>query len=367
MSAFKRISLGWSLGCSSLRIVFHDKTLLLFPMIPITAALAVILSFLAIIGADQLFWALFVIQSVKHVRYLAIGYAIVAIISVYFAMGLVACTRITLEERDSKLADGMLASAKKFHWVVIWALISWSIGPILNLLDHLRFTSQWVRRILKTNWSQLSFFLLPILVVDNVNVFSAIKRSIERSSSTWGRGSVSQLGLLWFFAALNLPTLALFAYGHILEGPWPRWMTIVVLAMVYFTVVIYQTATAVLSVVLYKYALDRSVVSGFREEWLKDAFVKPKVHVLAGSAEESLDDMPPPDGVEPADGEPKAAPNPEDASAAEASGAPEDTAPEDTAAPDDSPSAQPETDHESGAETTDAAHHDQPDPGPRSQ
>lgn len=303
MSAFTRIRRGWHLGYRSLRIVFRDKTLLLFPMIPFTIAVALIVSFVSIIGSDDLFWALFIIDSFKQIRNLAIGYILVAIVSVFFATGLVACTRITLEERDSKLNDGLIAAVRKIHWVVLWALLSWTIGAVLNLLDHIRFTSPWVRKIAKTNWSQMSFFLLPVVVMDNINLFSAIRRAIDRTSETWGKGAISQLGLVWFFFMMNIPTLALFAYGHSLEGPWPKSMTFVILAMLYFTIVIYQTASAVLSVVLYKYATDRTVVPGFKERWLKDAFVKPRVYVLAdeppGEGYVPVEEVPRPDGIEP--------------------------------------------------------------------
>jgi hypothetical protein len=317
---------GWHLGLQSLKIVLRDKTLILFPLIPFTTAIIIIVSFCLVVGPDKLFWALFVVNTLEHARYLALGYVVVAIISVFFWMGLVACTRISIDERDSKFMDGILAAMKKFHWVVLWALVSWTIGPILNLLDHLRYTSGLVRRIAKTNWSQLSYFLLPILVVDNINLFSALRRSSTVTAKTWGEGAVSQLGFMWFFWLMNLPTILLFAYGHYLEGPWPKPLTFVVLAMIYGTLVTYQTLSAVLSVVLYKYATDGTVVKGFDGEWMKNAFVRPKIYVLVEDDPkdqyEPVDKVPAPEGVEPVAEEPEA-----DAEAQE-SGEPDAATPE---------------------------------------
>ncbi len=306
MSAVTRMRRGWHLGYRSLRIVLTDKTLLLFPMIPFTTAIAVIASFAAIAGTDDLLWTLFFVNSLKHMRYLALGYAIVATVSVFFSLGLVACARIRIDERDSKFMDGMLAGLRKFHWVVLWALISWTIGPILNLLDHLRYTSQWVQRITKTNWSQLSYFLLPILVNDNVNMFSAIRRSTTTTAKAWGKGAVSQLGFMWFFWIMNIPTIILIILGVYREGPWPSSLTFVVLAMVYFTILIYQTASAILSVVLYKYAQNGTVVEGFDEAWMKEAFKRPQVYRLVeddpNDDYEPVEEVPAPEGVAPAPG-----------------------------------------------------------------
>jgi len=303
MSALTRMRRGWHLGFQSLRIVFRDKTLLLYPLIPLTMAITLIVFFYRIVGPDKLFWVIFVVNSLEHAQYVALGYLVIAVASVFFSLGLVACTRITIDERDSNFIDGMLASLRKFHWVVLWALVSWTIGPILNMLDHLRYTSQWVRKVTKTNWSQLSYFLLPILVVDNINLFSAIRRSSQTMAKTWGDGAVSRLGFMWFFWLMNVPTIALFIYGHYLEGPWPKSLTFVLMAMVYSTLVIYQTIAAILSVVLYKYATDGTVVKGFDANWMKGAFERPKVYVLVDPAEiaapGAVDGVPAPEGVEP--------------------------------------------------------------------
>lgn len=298
MSSLTRMRRGWHLGFQSLKIVFRDKTLLLFPLLPFTTAIAVIVSFCLVVGPDKLFWALFVVNTLEHARYLALGYVGVAIVSTFFSLGLVACVRITLDGQDSKFLDGAKAALKKSHWVILWALIAWTIGPILNLLDHLRYTSRWVRKILKTSWSQLSYFLLPILVVDNINMFSALRRSTTATAKTWGEGAVSQLGFMWFFFFMNIPTIALFAYGHYLEGPWPKPLTFVVLSMVYGSIIVYQTLSAVLSVVLYKYTNDGAVLSGFKESWMEKAFAPPKMYVLVDPNQSDVHDVPPPAGVD---------------------------------------------------------------------
>jgi len=311
MSATTRMRRGWHLGYQSLRIVFRDKTLLLFPLIPFTVAATIFTLFAVIIGPDSLNWALLSVNLMHHLGFVALLYGLAAVISVFFEVGLVECTRISITERDSKFPDGLQVALKKFHWVVLWALISWTIGPILGMLDQLRHTSHWVQKIAKANWSQLRFFLLPILVVENTNVFSAIRKSIQTTNETWGRGAVAQLGLIWFFLMMNLPTIILVGIGFYREGPWPSSLTLVVLAMVYFTFITYQTAGTVLSVVLYKYAADGTVVQGFDPAWMKEAFARPKVYVLVDAppadgyapveeaAAPGIDDAPVPDGVEP--------------------------------------------------------------------
>lgn len=283
MSVFTRMARGCHLGIRSLIVVLRDKTLLVFPLIPFTCVLAIATTLWLIVGPDQVLWALLAahMMQAKNILiaygvYLAFGF-----VSVFFAVGLVTCTRITLEERDSKFLDGFRHAVRNLHWIVIWAFISWTIGPVLNLLDHQRHTTLWVRKLLKTSWSMISYFVIPILVVDKVNIFSALRRSVDSMSKAWGKGAISRLGLYWFFLLLNIPTVIMFALGHYPEGPWPNSLTLVVLLYIYGTIVVYQTANSVLSVVLYKYASDGTVVPGFKEEHLKLAFVQPRLYVLA--------------------------------------------------------------------------------------
>jgi len=286
MSVFTRIARGCHLGVRSLIVVLRDKTLLVFPLIPFTCVVAIFTTIWLFIGNDQLFWSFLATHLVQPRNVLlAYGvYLMLGLVSVFFGVGLVTCTRITLEERDSKFLDGFHHAVRNTHWVIIWTFISWTFGPILNLMDHFRYTTLLVRRMLHSSWSTVSYFVVPILVVDKVNIFSAIRRSVDVMSKTWGKGAVSRLGLYWFFLLLNFPTVAMFAMGHYPEGPWPASLTLVLLLYFYTTVVVYQTASSVLSVVLYQYASEGKVVPGFKEEHLKNAFVQPIIYVLATEA-----------------------------------------------------------------------------------
>lgn len=283
MTVFNRMARGCHLGTRSLIVVLRDKTLLVFPLIPFTCVIALAIVMWWFLGNDQMLWVFLTahLMQAKNILITYAAYLLFGVLSVFFSVGLVTCTRITLEERDSKFLDGFRHAVRNLHWITIWAFISWTVGPILNLLDHQRYTTLWVRRLLKTSWSMVSYFVIPILVVDRVNIFSALRRSVDVMSRAWGKGAISRLGLFWFFLLLNIPTVIMFAMGHYPEGPWPNSLTFVVLLYIYATIVVYQTANSVLSVVLYKYAADGSVVPGFKEEHLKLAFVQPRLYVLS--------------------------------------------------------------------------------------
>jgi len=283
MSVLTRMARGCHLGFRSLVVVLRDKTLLVFPLVPFTCVIALVTTLWLLVGDDKMFWGVLGAHMMQ-VRNLLITfglYLLFGLMSVFFSFGLVTCTRITLEERDSKFLDGFRNASRNLHWVTVWAFISWTFGPILNILDHQRYTTLWVRRILKTSWSVVSYFVVPIVVIDQVNVFSALRRSVDAMSKRWGTGAISRLGLYWFFFFLNIPTIIMFSIGHYPDGPFPTSLTFALLLYFYLTVVVYQTASSVLSVVLYRYASNGTVVPGFKEEHLRDAFAQPRIYVLA--------------------------------------------------------------------------------------
>ncbi len=354
MSVFTRIARGCHLGVRSLIVVLRDKTLLVFPLIPFTCVIAIITTLWLVIGNDQLLWSLLATHMVKPRNImLAYGvYLMLGLISVFFGVGLVTCTRITLEERDSKFLDGFHHAVRNTHWILIWTFISWTFGPILNLMDHFRYTTLLVRRMLHSSWSTVSYFVVPILVVDKVNIFSALRRSVDVMSKNWGKGAVSRLGLYWFFLLLNIPTVVMFAMGHYPEGPWPTSLTLVVLLYFYTTVVVYQTASSVLSVVLYKYASDGTVVPGFKEEHLKNAFAQPVLYVLAMEN--------PGDGYKPVEEVPAEA-HAAKIPAAETPEAVSDAAPETADAPEEAPAPEQPLDAETEAEAVELPEDESPE------
>ena len=134
MSATNRMRRGWHLGFQSLRIVFRDKTLLLFPLIPFTVAATIFTLFAVIIGPDELNWALLSVNLLHHLGFVAMLYALAAVISVFFEVGLVECTRISVTERDSVFTDGLQVardeSAAASFALAFLALAEWEADDV---------------------------------------------------------------------------------------------------------------------------------------------------------------------------------------------------------------------------------------------
>lgn len=287
--------MGWQLGKRSLWVVWNDKTLLAFPLLTIVCYAFTVLMFHLSVGPDKLQFFINTlrneagVQNINWDYYFAvlIAYLILAVISTFFNVALVGCTHITLGERDSKFGDGFSVAFKHIGSIFAWAMISATVGLLFNLLDRERHSAGLLRKILGMAWSVMTYFVAPIMVVENTNIFQALRHSPKIMRDTWGENLGAQFSFFWFNVLLNVPllivALLLFAFGFTLNSFW------MLLGLSYFllTVVVSQTAKSVLTVVLYKYAADNAVPNGFEDAPLEAAFVAMgKVLKLRDEAEE---------------------------------------------------------------------------------
>lgn len=104
-------------------------------------------------------------------------------------------------------------------------------------------------------WSVITFLAVPIMVVQNTNIFKGLSRSNKLMEKTWGKHHPA-FSLGYFFVLLNVPTLV---YAVVLYfQPGESHFLMELLGAMYFllTMVMIQASRSVqvLMVALYEYA-----------------------------------------------------------------------------------------------------------------
>jgi len=280
MGFFDRLGTGWRLGKQSLRVVWNDKTLLLFPILSGITALVAFAGICMGIGPEQLALLAEVSENpeianeISPVAYAIaiLGYFVLAFITVFFNVALVGCVHISMEDRDSKLVDGLRVAFAHFGSILAWALVSGTVGLLLSGLDKDKRSGSIVRSVLGAAWTVITYFVIPVMVFERTNVFSAIGRSTKIMAKTWGENIGAQFGLGWIFFLLTLPVFGLVVLAFL--GGGALLVPIVAIGVVYvaFTAILCQTAKSVLTVVLYKYATSGQTPAGFEGEMLQHVF-----------------------------------------------------------------------------------------------
>jgi len=114
---------------------------------------------------------------------------------IFFNAALVAAARERLEGGDPNVMSGIRAVRGMWLAILGWTIITGTVGLILQALQSMaRENSQGVMRIvamilvalLQTAWAYITFFVIPVLVVERVGPISAIRRSGGLLRRSWG-------------------------------------------------------------------------------------------------------------------------------------------------------------------------------------
>lgn len=128
---------------------------------------------------------------------------------VFFNAALVACTVDAVEGREVRLRAGLSAAADRLPQIAGWALLSAVVGVTLRVLERHRRLGRLVSAILGTGWTALTFFAVPILVMERCGPVETVRRSIALLRRSWGEALAGDLSVGWIGFLLALPAVLL--------------------------------------------------------------------------------------------------------------------------------------------------------------
>jgi hypothetical protein len=279
---FDKFSRSFSLARSSWDVLVGDKKLLLFPLLSGLACLLIVLAIfapltLALHAAGVLFDRngdvnLFVAIPVTFVYYFVTWFVVI-----FCNSALVSCALMHFNGEKPTLGDGFRAAWSRLPQILAWSLVAATVGLLLKLIESVHEKlGQIVAAILGTGWAIMTFFVVPILVVEKVGPFEAIKRSLALLKKTWGEALVGHVGLGFFMLLLFLPGLLLVALtvGTFVNGLVALGIALLALTILYFVgvAVVNSALNTIFLSALYQYAAFEKVPTGFDEATIKGAF-----------------------------------------------------------------------------------------------
>jgi len=210
-------------------VLMKDRELILFPIMSAIGVLVVIGLFFGIAAStgslDRLDTATGSqstedAQAIDIVLAVAL-YASTTFVVIFFNAALVAAALERLRGGDPNISSGLRAAAAHLPAIIVWALISATVGLILQILrDKMdNFIGQIVIGLIGGVWAYMTFFVIPVLVSEGAGPIEGIKRSASLFQRTWGRQVTSSFGfmLVYIIAVVVavLPAVLLFAVSPI--------------------------------------------------------------------------------------------------------------------------------------------------------
>jgi hypothetical protein len=278
---FERISNGMELARESWRVLKQDRELLVFPLLSGLASAMVLASFAVPLWGTQYArqlldekqlpadpWAYAILLAFYFVNYFVI---------VYFNSALVACAIIRLRGGDPTVADGIRAANARLPHILAWALVSATVGLLLKAIEsRSEKAGQIAVGLVGAAWSIATYFVVPVLVVEQVGPLDAIQRSFSILRKTWGESIVGNFGIGLVVFGATLIALLPAAIG-VATGA-AAGITLGVVITVVLLVLISLVSTALHTIIqaaLYLFAADGQAPRQFDARLLQEAY-RPK-------------------------------------------------------------------------------------------
>lgn len=266
-----------SLAKQSWSVLRSNPDLALFPLVSSVVTLLVMASFAVpgfflfqgLEGQDQF--------GLLHYAFMFAFYLVTYFVVNLFNCGLVFCANEIFAGNRATYKDGLRAASGKLGSIFIYALIAATVGMILRAIsERSGMIGRVVSSLLGFAWTILTYFVVPVLVVEGKSPVDAIKESGSMLKRTWGENIVGNVSINFVFGLLSLaamiPAVAgvfVMAGGAMVPG-----VVMIILSVMFLIVIslISSTLTGVYQTALYIYARTGQVPAQYDPSIVQFAF-----------------------------------------------------------------------------------------------
>lgn len=264
-----RMQRSFQLVGQSYRVLLQDTELMLLPLISgiVMAVVVALAAFgLGIDGLDtraatpEVYVPLFLL------------YVVLYTVGIFFQCAVIAGATERMRGGNPTLGSALGAASRRIVPIVLWACAAATIGMALKAIqDRVGFLGKIVVGLLGAAWSLATFFVAPVLVLEDVYIGDVLGRSVELFKQTWGETFVggASLGIAAFAAWITLLAVTgLLALG-IGKPALVFFVPCAILLMIFFSAL-----QGVYVASLYRYATDGVAPDGFDRHLLASAFME---------------------------------------------------------------------------------------------
>lgn len=207
-------------------------------------------------------------------------YMVVYTISIFFNVALAGAIFKELDEGTATVKDGLDIAKSKFGLILQYAAVSATVGVVLNAVrERGGILGNIVSSLFGMAWNLVTFFVIPLLVLEDKSVIDIIKDSGSLLKRTFGEqvsGGFS-VGIVTFVAmagviAVGIVLTMLLSFSSALT------VLAVILTVAALIVVglISSTLSSIFRVLVFRYAQDGAVPSDMDIALLQGAFKEKK-------------------------------------------------------------------------------------------
>ena len=268
-----------------LHVLAVDKELIFFPVFSSIGVVLVTLTFLGVgigIGALDRLNAGTVGGGDLVV---AFGFYVMSyFVIIFFNSALVYAAHERLAGGDPNIRSGLNGAMQSVVTIFMWSVIAATVGLILQILSSqarqrggiVGMIAYFIVSMLGAAWSLITYFIVPLIVIEHRSLGDSFKTSLSMLRRTWGEQIVANFGLgiaslLFYLAAVAIIAVMLFVLSPL--GGFGVFTAIAVgVVLIVGISLVFATLNGIYKAALYNYAVDGMVPSLFPDDVIRGAF-----------------------------------------------------------------------------------------------
>ncbi len=280
MSAFGR---SYRMFHESLAVLKQDKALLLFPMLSGVFSLIALVGFVcagwltgffAAVSAAAPDAPLTMKQQIVGYGGLFVWYFLSWSIVIFFNVAIIHCAKLRFEGQTPTASDGIQCAMKHLPRILAWAAVSATVGIVLQAIEEKgKIVGTIVKALLGAAWAICTFFIVPVIIYENMSIWASFKRSSQLIYKCWGTAAVSNSGIGLFIVLLALPALALPIGGAFVNPQWGIFLGLALMTVWFlFLGCVSSALGGIMRAALYNYASTGSIPTAMSRDVFENAF-----------------------------------------------------------------------------------------------
>jgi hypothetical protein len=201
----------------------------------------------------------------------AVASFLLTAISTFFNVAFLAMVEAHVEGRPIDASDALALARGRARAILGWSLLATLAGLALRALENVN-GGELVARLIGAlgglAWSLASFFVIPVLALEDVGPVEALKRSVSAFKRRWGEQVTGDLviGAIYAIAIFAFMVLAVVGFAVAARVPVAGVPIVAVaVAGIVASVVVSSAVSRVFSLVVYRHALGRPLPTPFTE------------------------------------------------------------------------------------------------------
>lgn len=258
----------WKLTKTAFRLIREDRALLVFPVV---AGLAIV-GVLAILAAGM-FYLVLPPYTDGSLAEPYVGLIVVAFVAAYFLMtflavyctaALVGAATLKLNGQQPSAADGWRVARSRLGRLIVWSVLTATVGLAIQAISsRVRGVGGLlIAGIGGASWAIATYFILPVILYEDLGAWRSLARSARLFLSTFGRSFISNavVGLLITLGVVVAFLLGLTGLAFLGTSVYLGiGMLVVAIGVGAVVVLIGATAEGILRAALYRYATTGKV------------------------------------------------------------------------------------------------------------